>query len=100
MKIYRIAQKEQEKQKKEKRPYSIIRLAHGVETKVGTIWAYSSEQARMFAIKNYSRLRDDLAMGYEIVARLDKEKWEELERAKKVEEELKEEQIQTAWWQD
>lgn len=85
-------------QKKEKKPYKIFRLAHGVETYVDEVWAYSSEQARMFAIEKYPRLRDNLEMGYEIVAYLDKEKWEELERTKKYKEERKEERIQNAWW--
>ena len=45
-------------------------------------------------------IRDYLEMGYEIIARFDKKKYEEVKRAREVEEELREKQIQTAWWQD
>ena len=39
-----------------------------------------------------------LEMGYEISAQLDKEKWEQILRSRQIEAELKEEQIQDAWW--
>ena len=95
MKIYRIAQ-----EKKVKKPYSVFRLAHGQEKFIVRVWAFSSEQARAFAISEISVLSDYLNMGYEIVARLDEEKWNEIERANKAEETLREQTIQDAWWQD
>jgi len=95
MKIYRIAQ-----EKGVKKPYKIFRLAHGQEKFIVRVWAFSSEQARLFAISMMSVLKDYLNMGYEIVARLDEEKWNEIERANIAEKELKDKQIQDAWWQD
>ena len=97
MKFYKISQK---KVAQEKKPYDILTLAHGVEKRVDEIWAYSSEQARALAINKHSKLRDYLEMGYEIVAHLNKEKWEQINKANKLEEKFKEEQIQNAWWQN
>jgi len=93
MRIYKVAGKE-------KKPYKIFTLAHGSEKYIGEVWAYSSEQARRFAIDKNSKLQDYLEMGYEIVARLDKEKLEQIQKVNKLEEKRKEEQIQNAWWQD
>lgn len=88
------------KAKKIRKPYKIYVLAHGVETYIDTVWAYSSEQARMLAVQEKSKLRDYLQMGYEIIARLDREKLEEIQKYQKMKEEMREEQIQDAWWQD
>ena len=83
----------------EKQPYQIVLLLSGQEKVLkGNVWAYSSEQARTVAIKKHSKLGDYLEMGYEIIARFDKEKWEEIQRANESKEQMKEEQIQDAWW--
>ena len=97
MRIYRIAQNEAHK-----KPYKIIRICWGKEEEVGdSVYAHSSEQARMFAIqKNIGDIKAFQEMGCTIVARFDREKWEQEERARKVTEDLREEQTQTAWWQN
>ena len=98
MNIYRIAHGG-------RKPYRIITLAHGVETDHGVLWAFSSEQARGYAIQKYAKLQDDLEMGYEIVARLDKAKLaeyqkeqQEIEDFQKNKKEELEEFVQNAWW--
>jgi len=96
MKIYRIAERHPDR-----KPFMIYTLAHGVETLAGgPLWAFTSEQARMFAINKYSRLQDDLQMGYEVVAKLDKVVWEEELERREYEKNKLENFVQTAWWQD
>jgi len=96
VRIIRIAN--DKKDHEGRKPYKIITIAHGVETFHGVLWAFSSEQARGYAIKKYSKLQDDLEMGYEVVARLDEEQWKEIEEFRLNKERMKEEQIQNAWW--
>lgn len=83
--------------KKERKPYKVYRIAHGEEKFIADINAFSSEQARAFAIQTFRWLKDSLAMGYEIVARLDQEELNRRNAVKEKEEreyEEKERRIQ------
>jgi len=81
-----------------RKPYKIFILAHGEETYCGTLWAFSSEQARGGAISRSLRLQDALEMKYEVIARLDEERWKDIEEFRLNKEKRKEEQVQNAWW--
>ena len=90
---------------KSKKPYNIYKLGYGQERllkRISPVWAYSAEQARMFVLQKYQQLRDFLEACREcsVEARLDREKLDEMQRANKAEKELKEKQIEEAWWQD
>jgi len=94
MKIYKIAQVVIEE--KVKKPYIICRVAHGSEKCIEgyELDAYSAEQARHLAFQKWDQLNDYIDMGYEIIAKVDKEKFRIREEAKQREEE----NIQGAWW--
>jgi hypothetical protein len=98
MRVYKIAQGS--KESKEKKPYNIIRICWGKEEVIGSVRAFSSEQARMFALQNNIKdIQASLEVGCTIVARLDRDKWEQEESSKNEVENLQEKQIQDAWWQ-
>ena len=68
------------------------------------IYAVSSEQARQIAFKKYPKFRAyvDGCLGRnqecDIVARLDKEKLEEIMKYREIEKSRKEKQVSEAWW--
>ena len=81
------------------KPYKIVKIFEGLETDTGvTQNAYSSEQARMFALKEVPKLNEYIEVGGDVEARIDKEEWKRLQRIKQLEEERQEERIQNAWW--
>lgn len=91
----------------EKKPYKIYKVGSGKEEEakeLGYIWAYSSEQARMIALKNNPKLREYLAFcsrshtDCEVVAKIDNLKWQEVQKYQANLKEKKEEQVQEAWW--
>lgn len=100
MSWYKIAQIE-------KKPYKIYRIEGGRPDKVldiPHIYAVSSEQARVMAFKKYPSLRNfvDGCIGRnqdcDIQARLDKEKWEEIQKYKEQQSVSQETVVQEAWW--
>ena len=55
----------------------------------------------MFALsQNIKDILASMEVGCTIVARLDKDKWEQEESSKNEVENLQEKQIQNAWWQN
>ena len=97
MRVYKIAQEEE----RSKKPYKIVRICWGKEEVIGSVRAFSSEQARMFALsQNIKDILASMEVGCTIVARLDKDKWEQEQSSKNEVENLQEKQIQNAWWQN
>ena len=92
----------------EKKPYKIYKIEGGQQEKeiisLNYIWAYSAEQARMFAFKKMPALREFVeycrrsGADCDVLAKLDMKKLEEIRKIKEVEKRLKEKQIQEAWW--
>ena len=84
---------------KDLKPYKIVKIFGGQESDTGfTQDAFSSEQARMFALKEHAKLNEYIEVGGDVEARIDKEEWQRRLRIKELEEEREEERIQNAWW--
>jgi hypothetical protein len=91
MKIIKIA--------KETQPYQIYKMCWGIRDDTGIeIEAVSPEQARLLALSKHQKLREYRELGCEIEAKLNVEKHRQRERAKGIENRLKEETIRDAWW--
>lgn len=92
----------------DKKPYRIYKVGNGKEIEVVSlkyIYAISSEQARLMALQRDIGLNEFLAYcrrsnsGCDVVARLDVEKWREIQEFQDRKKKQKEEEIQEAWWQ-
>jgi len=97
---YKIAQAE-------KKPYRIYKVGRGRDEEIiflGIIWAYTSEQARLFALKKSSALKEfvDFCLGSnsdcDVQARVDMGKLQEVRRQQGADSKRKEQQVQEAWW--
>jgi len=60
--------------------------------------AVSPEQARLLALQKHQKLREYRELGCEIEAKLNVEKFKQREKTKGIENRLREETIQDAWW--
>jgi hypothetical protein len=94
-------------QKKKKKPYRVVRINRGMETKLDypSIFAFSPPQARRLFLQRYPRLKDDMAMGFDIEVVFDREKYKEMQqideayRQEQAEKKIKEdESVQQQWW--
>jgi len=85
--------------KQDKKPYDIFLISPEGSRQIGDIMAFSEAQARKFFLinppKDYNAY---LEMGYTIIARLNKEEFDRLQRIKEYEEKREEETVQNAWW--
>ena len=91
----------------EKKPYKIYQIGAGKDREIielNHIWAYSSEQARMMALKNNPKLKayiDNclrLRSDCDIEARIDRVKLEEVQKYQAGLKDRQEEREQNNWW--
>lgn len=91
----------------EEKPYRIYKIGEGKDQEIielRYIWAYSSEQARVKAFQKMPSLREHVdhclsaRLDCDVVARLDRIKWAEVQRYQLGIKEKQEKNIQEAWW--
>jgi hypothetical protein len=91
----------------EKKPYKIYQIGAGKDIEIielKDIWAYSSEQARIIALKNSPKLKAfvdhclRLRSDCDIEARIDRVKLEEVQKYQASLRQRQEEKEQNNWW--